>query len=145
MELSAKAIEEQDLAEITAAVSEHKETILKGIDLLATLNESGALDAVNALIKHRKDALENIVGEMNKPQYASTLENMSDLLFLIGDLQMDQLSYFMERINDGMDEARVSAREEPTSYMGLMKALKNPEINRSITMLLGFLRGMGRE
>ena len=145
MEFSEEAIEEQNLAEVTAAVSENKDVILKGIDLLATLEESGALDAVNALVKHRKDALENVVGEINKPQYASTLENMSELFFLLGDLKVDQISYFVEKINEGMGEARVASKEEPTSYMGLMKTLKNPEVNRSITMLLGFLRGMGRE
>ncbi|MFC3014972.1 DUF1641 domain-containing protein [Virgibacillus litoralis] len=29
--------------------------------------------------------------------------------------------------------------------MDLLKALKDPEINRSVTMLLQFLRGMGRD
>lgn len=145
IKLSAETMEAQNLAAITEAVSDNQEAILKGIELLATLNESGLLDAVNALLKHRKDAMENIVGELNKPQYASTLENMSDLFFLLGDLKMDQLAYFTEKINAGMNEARVSEKEEPISYMGLLKTLKNPEVNRSITMLLGFLRGMGRE
>jgi uncharacterized protein YjgD (DUF1641 family) len=144
MECSQADKEEQNLADVTKAVSENKEAILKGIDLLAALDESGALDMGNALVKHRKDALENIVGEMNKEQYASTLENISGLFFLLGDLKVDQLSYFMEKMNEGMEEARVATTEEATSYLGLAKSLKNPEINRGITMLLGFLRGMGR-
>lgn len=143
-EIPEAVVKEQDLAEVTEAISENKDAILKGIDLLTTLHEGGALDAVNALVKHKKDAMENIIGELNKPQYTGVLENMSELIFLLGDLKVDQLSYFTEKINDGMEEARVATKEEPISYMGLMKTLKNPEVNRSITMLLGFLRGMGR-
>lgn len=144
-EIPESVIKKQDLAEVTEAIAENKEAILKGIDLLTTLHEGGALDAINALVKHKKDAVANIVDEISKPQYTGTLENMSELFFLLGDLKIDQLSYFTEKLNEGMEEARVATKEEPVSYMGLMKTLKNPEVNRSITMLLGFLRGMGRE
>lgn len=145
MEFSKEEIQERDIAEVTEAVSANKEAILKGIDLLATINDSGALDAINALVKHKQDALENIVEEINKPQYASTLENLSELFFFFGHLKMDELAYFMEKLNHGMEEAHEVTGDERTSYMGIIKSLKDPEINRSITMLLSFLRGMGRE
>lgn len=147
MDFSKEDILERDLAEVTEAVSENKEAILKGIDLLATINESGGLDVINALVKHKQDALENIVEEINKPQYASSLENISELFFLLGHLKVDDLAYFMEKVNHGMGEARENPvpGEEQTSYMGMIKALKDPEINRGVTMLLSFMRGMGRE
>lgn len=145
MEISEETTNERNLDEVSRAVSENKEAILKGIDLLATLNNSGTLDTANALVKHKEDALENVMGELNKPQYSGTLENLSKLFLFIGDLKVDEIQYFADRLNTGMEVASTSEDSDKTSYMDLLKALKDPEINRSVTMLLQFLRGMGRE
>lgn len=146
MEFPEAVVKEQNLTEVTEAVSENKEAILKGIELIATINESGSLDAINALVKHRKDAMENIVGEINKPQYTSTIENLSKLVFLIGDIDVSEISYFAEKINEGMKEAKETNDNDQsnTSYMVLFKALKDPDVNKSITFLLSFLRGLGK-
>ncbi|WP_443259429.1 DUF1641 domain-containing protein [Virgibacillus sp. L01] len=144
-EIPEETTKERNLDEVSQAVSENKEAILKGIDLLATLNKSGSLDTVNALVKHKEDALENVMEELNKPQYSGTLENLSKLFLFIGDLKVDEIKYFADKLNTGMEVASTSEDSHKTSYMDLLKALKDPEINRSVTMLLQFLRGMGRE
>jgi len=145
MEVSEETIRGRNLDEVVKSVSENKEAILKGIDLLEALNQSGTLDMVNAFVKHREDALEYVMRELNKPQYSSILENLTNLLLLLGDMNMEDLQTFAGRLNHGVREAAASEAMEKTSYMDLIKALKDPEINRSITMLLQFLRGMGKE
>ncbi|SFD46295.1 Uncharacterized conserved protein YjgD, DUF1641 family [Lentibacillus persicus] len=145
MEIPEETVQEKNIDDVIKAVSENKEAILKGIDLLDSLEQSGALDMVNALVKHREDALENVMEELNKPQYASTLENLPQLIFLIGKLNVNDLENFSDRLNHGMKEAAAAGPSEQTSYIELIRALKDPEINRSITMLLQFLRGMGKE
>lgn len=145
MEIPEEVTHERNLDEVSQAVSENKDAILKGIDLLATLNKSGSLDMANAFVKHKEDALENVMGELNKPQYSGTLENLSKLFLFIGELKVDELRYFADRLNNGMEVASTAEDSEKTSYMDLLKALKDPEINRSVTMLLQFLRGMGKE
>ncbi|HLS08076.1 DUF1641 domain-containing protein [Lentibacillus sp.] len=145
MEISEESIQERNLDEITQSISENKEAVLKGIDLLETLNQSGTLDTLNAFVKHREDALENIVKEVNKPQYTAILENLPRLIMLIGELNVTGMEQFAGKLNHGVKEAAVSKVSEKTSYLDLIKALKDPEINRSITMLLQFLRGMGKE
>ncbi|WP_209480241.1 DUF1641 domain-containing protein [Virgibacillus litoralis] len=145
MEIPEETTKERNIDEVSRAVSENKDAILKGIDLLANLNKSGSLDTVNALVKHKEDALENVMGELNKPQYSGTLENMSKLFLFIGDLKVDEIQYFADRLNSGMEVASTFEGSDKTSYMDLLKALKDPEINRSVTMLLQFLRGMGRD
>lgn len=145
MEVSEEAERENNLSEIISAVSENKDAILKGIELLTTVHESGALDMLDALVKQKDEAIKNVVEQANKPTYATILENFSDLFLLAKDLPVDELGYFVGKINQGLNEARTAESEENISYMGLIKALKNPEINRSLTMMLGFLRGMGRE
>lgn len=145
MEFTEEEVKEAQLDEVLTAVGDNKEAILKGITLLRTLDDNGMLDLVDALIKQRKAAMENIFTELNQSQYTGVLENMSKLIFIMGDLDVDKLSYFTRKINQGMTETSVSDPDEKASVMSLVKALKDPEINRSVTMILQFLRGMGRE
>lgn len=144
MTYSDEEVKEGNLGEVLAAVSDNKDAILKGITLLRTLDDNGMLDVTDALIKQRKAAMDNIFSELNKPTYSGVLENVSKLVFLLGDIDVDKLGQFTERINQGMMETNISNPDEKASVTGLIKALKDPEINRSITMILQFLRGMGR-
>jgi len=145
LEVSEKQIKQSELEEITDALSDNKESIIKGIDLLTTLDENGTLDFLNALIKTKEEAMKNIIQELNKEQYSGFLENAGDLIFLLGELDLKRLKDMTERLNEGMEEALATDENDKTTYMGMLKALKEPEINRSITMLLTFMRGMGRE
>ncbi|GGJ97778.1 hypothetical protein GCM10007063_20150 [Lentibacillus kapialis] len=145
IEVPEEAIRTRNLEDVATSVSENKDAILKGIELLESLNQSGILDMVNAFVKHREDALDNIMRELNKPEYSGILENLTNLLLLLGAMNLDDLQAFAGRLNDGVKEAAASGASEKTSYMDLIKALRDPEINRSITMLLQFLRGMGKD
>ncbi|GAA0613868.1 DUF1641 domain-containing protein [Virgibacillus siamensis] len=145
MEIPKEKMQHDNLEEILVAVSENKEAILKGIDFLGTLNNNGMLDMGHALVKHKEDALENVMNELNKPQYEKVLENMMQLVFLAGELRVDELKELTGRLNSGIEAAGNSESNDKTSYFDLMKAMKDPEINRSITMLLAFLKGMGKE
>lgn len=145
IKVSEEEIERRNLREITEAVSNNKEAVLKGIDLLTTIHDNGTLDFLNAMVKHKEETMENVFQELNKEQYAGALENAGDLLFLLGDLDLKRLKDLTGKLNEGMEEALATDEDEKTSYMGMIKALKEPEINRSITMLLTFMRGMGRE
>lgn len=145
MELSEEAVKQHHVSEVVDSISSNKKAILEGIDLIVSLHESGALEMLNALVKQKDEALKNVVEQANKPTYASIIENMSDLFMLIGELPVDDLNHFIEKFNHGLKEARLSENKVDTSLMDLLKALKDPEVNRSVSMLLGFLQGMGRK
>ncbi|WP_255259787.1 DUF1641 domain-containing protein [Lentibacillus sp. CBA3610] len=85
------------------------------------------------------------MAEINKRSIPTTLENLPRLLLLIGELNVKDLEQFAARLNHGVKEAAAAETSDKTSYMDLIKALKDPEINRSVTMLLQLLRGMGKE
>ncbi|WP_430786317.1 DUF1641 domain-containing protein [Virgibacillus flavescens] len=145
LDIPEEKIQEQNLKEVSKAVSENKEAILKGIDFLGTLNDNGMLDMTHSFVKQKETALDNVMREINKPQYSATLENVSKLFLYLGELNVDELHHFTGKINKGMEESRSFSETEKTTYMDLIKALKDPEINRSVTMLMHFLRGMGKE
>lgn len=65
----------------------------------------------------------------------------------IGMINVTQLEPILLKINAGIARvAEVEDKEtEKTSYLGMARALKDPEVNRSITLILEFLRGMGTD
>ncbi|MBM7553018.1 DUF1641 domain-containing protein [Thalassobacillus pellis] len=146
MEVPKEVQVEKDVEEVKEAISENKEAILKGIKLLRALDDADTLQALTALTNHRKDAMGYLVKELNKPQYAKLLENLSGFAFLLGDIDVDAVRDMTGRINRGLEAAeQEDVSQEKTSYLDLAKALKDPDINRSVTMMLQFFKGMGKE
>src|SRR5699024_12830503 len=98
-----------------------------------------------AYIKKTEEAVNKITNDVIKEQYQGSLENLLTLFTMLATLNMNELSFFIERINRVMKDAIENDTFEKTSYMNVLTALKDPDINRSVTLLLQFLKGMGRE
>ncbi|GGI01291.1 MULTISPECIES: DUF1641 domain-containing protein [Mammaliicoccus] len=135
---------EENINEIKEQLAERKLAIEKGIDILDALEEAQALDAVHAAIVQRKVITGNLVTELNKEQYEGILSNLGQVLFLLGELDIEETSTFVKRINNGMKVANRANPNKKTSVTDLLGALKDPEINQSVTLLLNFLKGMSR-
>lgn len=53
MKKSGAAIKAESLSQVTDAIAENKDSILKAIDLIRTLDEAKILDALNGAVKQR--------------------------------------------------------------------------------------------
>ncbi|MBF0719033.1 DUF1641 domain-containing protein [Staphylococcus sciuri] len=142
---SREYIIEENMNDIKLRLSDRKIAIEKGIDILDALEEAEALDAFHAAIVQRKIITKNIVNELNKEQYEGILGNLGQVLFLLGELDIEETSTFVRRINNGMKVANRANPYKKTSVTDLLGALKDPEINQSVTLLLNFLKGMSRD
>lgn len=141
-----KTQKKRDLAEIESALAGNKEAVLRTIDLLGSLNERGILELLNGLFAQGDEVFKIAVQEINKPNNARLLENLVGLAGVLGAVDMKSVKTVTERAANGFGEAAAGAvDEEPVKLFELLGALKDPEINRSIAMLLKFLKGMGKE
>ena len=142
MPISDTAQKDQDLAEIQEALSEHKTAILETIDVLQGLHDRGILPLLNSLLKEGDKVLAIIVKELNKEQNSRVLENLVQLALLIGSLDLDRLKPITDGVNAGLQEAAAQS-DEQTSLLSLWKSLRDPEVQRAISILLNLLKGMG--
>ena len=145
MEITEEQVIDHNVDEVLRAISANKDSILSGIEMLTALDNGGLLETTSALVNHRKEITKNVAQEINKPQYAGALHNLGQMLFLLGDLNIDKMEEFTDKINKGLEGMGDTKQDEHTSYVGLLRALKDPDVNRSLTMLLNFLKGMGKE
>lgn len=70
---------------------------------------------------------------------------MAQMVFLLGDLNVKDLSEMLNRLNKGLHVANQASPNARTSIRSLMGILKDDDMNRSLTYMLNLLKGMSRE
>ncbi|RST77599.1 DUF1641 domain-containing protein [Siminovitchia acidinfaciens] len=137
----------KDLLEIEDALLANKDSILEVMEVMGYLKQRGILDMAKGLLGQGDKVLDIAVNLANMPENKNSLKNLLLLVGTIGMINVTQLEPVLLKLNAGI--ARVAELEdkegEKTSYLGMARALKDPEINRSITLLLEFLKGMGTD
>lgn len=144
MQKTEAEVKEENLAEVTDAIVANKDSILKAINIISTLDDAKLLDAMSGAVKSRGVIANKFSVELNKEQYSGLISNMASLVFLLGDLDVDDLSEMLNKVNKGLHVANQANPNQKTSVTGLMGMLKDDEMNRSLTYMMNMLRGMSR-
>ncbi|KKI53148.1 MAG: DUF1641 domain-containing protein [Staphylococcus equorum] len=144
MQKTEAEVKEENLAEVTDAIVANKDSILKAINIISTLDDAKLLDAMSGAVKSRGVIANKFSVELNKEQYSGLISNMASLVFLLGDLDVDDLSGMLNKVNKGLRVANQANPNQKTSITGLMGMLKDDEMNRSLTYMMNMLRGMSR-
>ena len=144
MQKSEEQIKQESLAEVTDAIAANKDSIMKAINIISTLDDAKILDALSGIVNSRGVIANKFAVELNKEQYTGLITNMASLVFLLGDLNVKDLSIMLNKVNKGLSVANQASPKQKTSITGLMSVLKDDEMNRSLTYMLNMLRGMSR-
>lgn len=145
--VSEEVQKKRDLMEIEDALLANKDSMLEVLEIISYLKNRGILDMVKGLLGQGDKVLDIAVNLANMPDNKNSIKNLLLLMGTIGMINVTQLEPILLKINAGIARvAEVEDKEtEKTSYLGMARALKDPEVNRSITLLLEFLRGMGTD
>ncbi|MGY3480254.1 MULTISPECIES: DUF1641 domain-containing protein [Staphylococcus] len=144
MQKSEEQIKQESIAEVTDAIAANKDSIMKAINIISTLDDAKILDALSGIVNSRGVIANKFAVELNKEQYTGLITNMASLVFLLGDLNVNDLSIMLNKVNKGLSVANQASPNQKTSITGLMSVLKDDEMNRSLTYMLNMLRGMSR-
>ncbi|ANX12552.1 hypothetical protein ABE41_011070 [Fictibacillus arsenicus] len=135
-----------DLSEVEDALIKNKKAILQTLEIMNHMQEKGILSLLNGLFGQGDKVLDVAVRAMDKPENTNTLKNLLLLLGTLGMINVRQLEPFLLKIDAGIARvAEYKDTDEKTGYLDLVKSIKDPEINRAITILMQFLKGMGQE
>lgn len=145
LEISEEEKRRMELEEIEDALLENKEAIMQTMKLMKNMNDRGAIEMASALFGQGDKVMHTLVETLDKPESTNSIKNVLLLMGTAGLINVKQLEPLLIRLDAGI--AQVAEAEESadkkTGVIDLFKALRDPEINRSITLLLSFLRGMG--
>ncbi|WP_187759454.1 DUF1641 domain-containing protein [Staphylococcus epidermidis] len=139
---SYEQIKQESLNDVIDAIVENKDSILKAIRLIGILDEAKILDALNGGLKARQVIINKFAVELNKDIYSGVLTNMAQLVFLLGELDVKDLSELLSRLNRGIHAANLTKPGDKTTIKSLVEFLRDDDLNRSMTYMLNLLRGM---
>ncbi|MBF7016411.1 DUF1641 domain-containing protein [Staphylococcus durrellii] len=145
IEKSEEEIKAESLSEVTDAIAENKDSILKAINLVRSLDDAKLLDAMSGAINGRGVIANKFAVELNKEQYTGLISNMASLVFLLGDLNVDDLTMMLNKVTKGLRVANQANPNQKTSITGMLGVLRDDEMNKSLTYMLNMLRGMSRD
>ncbi|MDU0420895.1 DUF1641 domain-containing protein [Staphylococcus simulans] len=145
MEISHEEQKAKDLAEVTDAISENKDVIIKAIRLMRVLDDAKILDAGIGAVKKRGFITNKITKELNKEQYTGLLNNLAPLVFMLGKVDVAGTEEMLLKLNKGLKNANAASPNQRTTISSLVGLLKDDEANRSITYFVNLLKGMSRE
>src|SRR5699024_11797310 len=96
-------------------------------------------------IDQRKVITGNIVTELNKEQYEGILDNIGNVLFMFGDLDLEEASVFVKKINNGMRVANRANSNNKTSVKDLLGVLKYTIINSCKKKMMNIIKCIRRD
>jgi uncharacterized protein YjgD (DUF1641 family) len=146
MEISEEDKRKKDLEEVENALIQNKDAILESLEVIHHMHERGVLSLLNGLFGQGDKVLDVLVKKVDNPETTNSLKNMLLMAGTIGTINVKQLEPMLLKLNSGI--ARVAEKgdtEEKTTLFDLIRSLKDPEINRAVTLMLNFLKGMGQE
>ncbi|RKD68793.1 uncharacterized protein YjgD (DUF1641 family) [Sinobaca qinghaiensis] len=143
--LSEEEQKKQDLKEIEEVLLANKEGILSSIEILNGLQSNGVLTIINGLLKEGEEVMDILVKTIDQPGVTKSIKNLLLMGGLAGSIDVDKIKPMLDRLNNGLE--RVSEEEEnphKTNIFSLLKLLRDPEVNRTVTLMVSFLQGMGQ-
>ena len=145
IELTEEELQQAKVNELQAQIVEQQQSLNKIIELTAELDKAGILDTLNAMIKAKDEIAGIAVHQASREPMTNMLNNAMNMAGILTSIDPEVTEKLKNGIADGIHEAELySGTNDKISIIQLMKAINDPDINRTIKYGLDFLKGMGK-
>ncbi|WP_338469753.1 DUF1641 domain-containing protein [Niallia sp. XMNu-256] len=144
IELTEEQKKEQTLESLLSEVAENKDSLLETLQLLQELHNSGILEAANSLVKTKEEVAKIAVGQITREPVTNLINNAMAAGGVLTQMDPETTKKLMGSVAKGLEKAQQGLQSDSqTSILDLMKALKDPDMNRAITFGMNLLKGVG--
>ncbi len=146
IELTEEQKKEQTLDSLLTEVVQNKDSLVETLDLLQELHNSGILDAINSLVKTKEEVAKIAVGQMTREPVTNMINNAMAAGGVLTQMDPEMTKKLMGSVAKGLERAEQGLQSNSTTgILDIMKALKDPDMNRAITFGMNLLKGIGEE
>ncbi|WP_163655116.1 DUF1641 domain-containing protein [Listeria sp. PSOL-1] len=139
-----KEQDEQNLAELKEGIAKDAAGFKELLEFVKLLHDSGALETLNSTMKARDEIAKTALNEWRKEPTTNAINNLMLSSKLLTEIKPEQTEELINHLKETAKKAEEDAKsEEIIGFFGLMKALKDPDINRALRYSLSFLKGIG--
>jgi len=141
--LTEAELKAQKVEQLTDKVTEHEEALDQTLRILAELHESGILEGVESFLKAKGKITEVILGQATRKEVTNMINNVMGAAGVLTAIDPEQTASLLSGVAQGLEEAK-KGTDQKISAFGLLKALKDPDVNRALGFGLSFLKGLGK-
>ena len=142
-EWSEEEKKQQSLHKLTDGLIENEEALQKTMDIVRELHDSGILEAAESMLKAKEDIAEVALGQISRKEMTSLINNVMAAAGILTAIDPEQTKKLLAGVTSGLEEAKEKSNQKVRMF-DLMKALKDPDVNRAINFGLHFLKGLGK-
>jgi uncharacterized protein YjgD (DUF1641 family) len=134
----------QSLENLISGVADNKDSLLETLELLQELHNSGIMDALGSLLKAKESAAKIAVGQLTRQPVTNMINNAMAAGGILTELDPVTTSKLAKSLTTGLQKAEQGLKDDTKIRLfDLMKALKDPDINRVLGFGFNLLKGMG--
>ncbi|AWC31510.1 DUF1641 domain-containing protein [Bacillus cytotoxicus] len=131
--------------ELLTQLEENREAVEETIQLLASLQQAGILDAAISLLAAKEDVSKIAIEQLNREPVKNVLNNMMGAGEALSSADPELTKQITSSLVTGLQFATDELKKgKKTKVMDFFKVLKDPDINRAITFGFSFLKAFGQ-
>ncbi|XJZ27979.1 DUF1641 domain-containing protein [Bacillota bacterium Lsc_1132] len=137
-------IKSETIEHLAEHAVKNSEGLKQAIELLQELHESGILDAMVSLVQAKEKVAKIAVGQMTRTPVTNIINNAMAAAGALTEMDPAFTQKLIGGLSNGMKKAEEGLKKgEKAGVMDLLKALKDPDINRTVLFGINLLKGIG--
>lgn len=133
----------QKIDRLTDNVTENDEALDQTLRILFELHDSGILDSLEALLKAKGKVTEIVLGQVTRKEVTTMINNVMGAAGALTAIDPEQTEKLLSGVTEGLNAASLE-KDKKVSAFGLLKALRDPDVNRAVSFGLSFMKGLGK-
>jgi uncharacterized protein YjgD (DUF1641 family) len=113
------------------------------LELVRMLDERGFLRFSADLLREEDRVVEVVSTRFRPEDLRRSVANLEVLVRTFRDIDPETLGALAKGVPAALKESRRSESDRPMGLFEIASALRDPDVNRGVRMVLGFLRGIG--
>lgn len=130
--------------ELAPELAESAASLREFLELLRLLDERGVLRFASDLLREEDRVLDVVTERVPPDDFRRAVRNLEVVVRTFRDLDPATLSALAGSVPGAVREARRAEADPAMGVLAIVRTLRDPDVNRGVRMLLGFLRGIGR-
>lgn len=134
----------QSLENLLSEVAQNTDSLLDMLNLLQELHDSGILNALESFVKAKESVAKIAVGQIARKPVTNIINNAMAVGGALTELEPETTKKLVTSLAVGLQKAEQGLQDDTKlGIFDLMKALKDPDINRAIGFGFNLLKGIG--
>lgn len=132
--------------QILEQVADNQRSLSVFLEIIEELHQAGVLDMIKGLLKTRDKVGALAIQQINQPGAHRMIKNGMGAVQALSQIDPDHLARMTNGVTSGLRKANDEDREKaPLSVWGMLKMMRDPDVNASMRTMLRFMQGMGNE